>query len=56
MEDVARFYDAGGGESTNRDSVLRPLGLSDDEIAALVPSLESLGREEAAFEPPDELP
>ncbi len=56
LEDVARFYDAGGGEGRNRDSLLRPLGLSDEEIAALVAFLESLGSEEAAFEPPDELP
>ena len=35
---------------------MQALGLSDDEIAALVAFLESLGSEEAAFEPPDELP
>ena len=54
MEDVTRFYDAGGGEGPNRDSVLTSLGLSHDEIAALVAVEESLGSEEAA--PPDEMP
>lgn len=42
LEVVVEFYNTGGGDSPNTDSALRPLGLSDDEVADLVAFLESL--------------
>ncbi|MCH9039198.1 MAG: photosynthetic protein synthase I [Chloroflexi bacterium] len=43
LEDVVRFYNDGGGANPNKDSRIRPLGLSGDEISDLVAFLESLG-------------
>jgi cytochrome c peroxidase len=42
LEDVVRFYDRGGIPHDGLDPLLRPLGLSDDEVEALVAFLESL--------------
>ena len=42
LEDVARFYNDGGGGGPNKDSLMRPLGLSEVEIASLVAFLGSL--------------
>ena len=44
----ADFYDAGGGDATNRAEFLRPLGLSDADKADLVAFLQSL-----TGDPPD---
>ena len=43
LEDVVRFYNDGGGANPNKDSRIRPLGLSGDEISDQVAFLESLG-------------
>jgi len=42
LEDVVRFYDRGGVPHDGLDPRIRPLGLSDAEVAALVAFLESL--------------
>ena len=53
LEDVVRFYDAGGRTGADADSVLRPLDLSDAEIAALIAFLGSLSGAETPFEEPE---
>ncbi len=42
LEEVVDFYNAGGGESANKDKRLKPLDLSDEEKAELVEFLKSL--------------
>jgi cytochrome c peroxidase len=42
LEDVVEFYNAGGGNDANKDAVLKPLGLTTEEKAALVAFLNSL--------------
>jgi cytochrome c peroxidase len=42
LADVVRFYDRGGHQHPGIDTRIRPLGLSEPEIAALVAFLESL--------------
>ena len=56
LEDVVRFYNAGGGDHANKDTVLAPLGLTESEISALVAFLEMLAGEETPVEAPAELP
>ncbi len=42
LTDVVRFYDRGGVPHDGLDPLIEPLGLRDDEVAALVAFLESL--------------
>ncbi len=42
LEEVVRFYNAGGIPHEGLDPLIRPLGLSDDEVRALVAFLEAL--------------
>ena len=42
LEQVVRFYDRGGQPHPGLDPIIRPLGLREDDIAALVAFLESL--------------
>jgi cytochrome c peroxidase len=42
LEEVVDFYNRGGGANPNRDPVLEPLGLSPDEVRALVAFLKAL--------------
>ena len=42
LEAVVRFYDRGAVPHEALDTRLRPLGLTEDEVAALVAFLESL--------------
>lgn len=42
LAQVVDFYDAGGGMSPNKSSMLKPLGLTADEKKALVAFLESM--------------
>jgi cytochrome c peroxidase len=42
LEEVVRFYDDGGHPHPGLDPMIRPLGLAEDEIAAIVAFLESL--------------
>ena len=53
LREVVEFYNAGGGSSSNKDAALRPLGLTDTEIADLVAFLESLGSPVEAEPEPD---
>ncbi len=46
MEEVVRFYNEGGGQHGNVDPVLKPLKLTEDEIASLVAFLSTLGSSE----------
>jgi len=45
LEDVVDFYNAGGGEDSNKDSAMRPLEMTDTEKASLVAFLKSLSGE-----------
>ncbi len=42
LAEVVAFYNAGGGDHSNQDPLLRPLNLTDAEQASLVAFLESL--------------
>jgi cytochrome c peroxidase len=42
LADVVDFYNRGGGADPNKDSRLRPLGLSKEERESLVAFLEAL--------------
>jgi cytochrome c peroxidase len=42
LEDVVEFYNKGGGENPNFDSVLGPLKLSEEEMRDLVTFLKAL--------------
>lgn len=52
LEAVVDFYNQGGRNSPNKDSLLVPLGLSEQEQQDLVAFLEALSGEETAVEPP----
>lgn len=51
LEDVVEFYDRGGGEHPNKDPLVKPLGLSQSDKAALVAFLQTLSGDEIV--PPD---
>ena len=53
LEAVIDFYDAGGGETPNKDPLLEPLGLSASEKAALVAFLESLAGDDLGIRSAD---
>ena len=53
LEDVVRFYDAGGGDVPNKDERLLPLNLTDVEIRDLVAFLQRLGSDEPPFSAPE---
>jgi cytochrome c peroxidase len=42
LQEVVEFYNRGGGANPNRDPALRPLGLSPEEVRALVAFLKAL--------------
>ncbi len=42
LEEVVEFYNQGGGESANKDPLIKPLNLSEEEKADLVEFLKSL--------------
>ncbi len=55
LQEVVEFYNAGGGENefaANKTDLIKPLGLSDDEVADLVAFLESLSGPEIKIKPP----
>jgi len=55
LGEVVAFYNAGGGENefaANKTDLIKPLGLSDDEMSDLVAFLESLSGPEIKIEPP----
>lgn len=53
LADVVAFYNDGGGNHSNKSSLLQPLNLSADEQAALVSFLESLCGDKITFDAPD---
>lgn len=55
LQDVVAFYDRGGGDVPGRSAMIRPLGLTTGERAALVAFLESLSGDEIAVETPKPL-
>lgn len=56
LDDVVRFYNDGGGDTQNKDNLLQPLNLTEDEIGSLVTFLRSLSSDEPPFDVPTELP
>jgi cytochrome c peroxidase len=44
LSDVVRYYQRGGNANDHLDPILKPLELSDDDVAALVAFLEALSR------------
>jgi cytochrome c peroxidase len=53
LEEVVAFYNEGGGETSNKDSVLKPLDLTAEEQDNLVSFLESLCGDKIIVEAPD---
>ena len=53
LEDVVRFYNRGAGQGDNTDPQLKPLGLTDEEIASLVAFLSSMRSEREPFDTPE---
>ena len=55
LREVVEFYNAGGGEnefSANKTKLLKPLGLSDEEMDDLVAFLEAFSGPELKIDPP----
>lgn len=52
LEEVVGFYDQGGGNHANKDPLLRPLALSEQERTSLVAFLESLCGDKIIIEKP----
>lgn len=52
LEDVVKFYNEGGGAHPNKSPLVKPLGLTDEEIANLVAFLESMSGEVPMYEAP----
>jgi cytochrome c peroxidase len=52
LPDVVEFYDRGGGDHANKSSLLKPLGLTNDQKADLIAFLESLTGDALADTPP----
>ena len=61
LEEVVQFYNAGGGENeftdgtiaATKSDLIKPLGLSDDEVADLVAFLEAFSGDELVVEAPE---
>lgn len=56
LRDVVEFYNDGGGENefaANKSDLIKPLGLTSDEVDDLVAFLESLSGDEILIEEPD---
>jgi cytochrome c peroxidase len=53
LEEVVAFYKAGGGDDSNKDSLLRPLTLTEQEQAALVAFMRSLCGDKIIVEQPE---
>ncbi len=53
LEEVVDFYNGGGGDIKEKDPLLRPLGLTSDEKAALIAFLESLSGKPIRIKPPE---
>ncbi len=53
LEEVVAFYNAGGGDTPNKDPQIYPLGLTSDEQSDLVAFLESLCGDRVTDEAPE---
>ena len=53
LEEVVEFYNDGGGDNPNLDPLIRPLGLTANEIADVVAFLESLTGDPIIIQQPD---
>ena len=53
LEEVVEFYNEGGGDDPNLDPLVRPLGLTADEIGDVVAFLESLTGDAIIIQAPD---
>ena len=53
LEEVVDFYDKGGGEHPNKDRLLKPLDLTDEEKEDLIAFLDALTGDPSEIEEPD---
>ena len=53
LTEVVEFYNDGGGQNPNLDPLVRPLGLTADEIADVVAFLHSVTGDPIIIQPPD---
>ncbi len=53
LEEVIAFYNAGGGDDPNKDPLLQPLNLTEQEQAALVAFVQSLCGDKIIVEQPE---
>jgi cytochrome c peroxidase len=53
LEEVVAFYNAGGGDDPNKDALLQPLNLTEQEQAALVAFMQSLCGDKIIVEQPE---
>ncbi len=53
LEDVVEFYNQGGGKSENKDSMLKPLNLTEQEKTDLIAFLEGLTGDYLEIDEPD---
>lgn len=53
LEDVVNYYNAGGGAHANKSELIKPLGLTAEEVGYLVAFLESMSGEVPMFEKPE---
>ncbi len=56
LEEVVAFYNRGGGEAANKTPLLKPLGLSEDEVKDLVAFLEALSMDKPLLMEAPKLP
>ena len=52
LEEVIAFLNRGGGEDSNRSSLMKPLGLTEQEQKDLLAFLHALKGEEIPFDMP----
>lgn len=53
LKDVVDYYNQGGGNHPNKSPLMKPLGLTDDEVNALVAFLESMSGESPQVDTPE---
>lgn len=53
LRDVVDYYNKGGGDHANKSNLIKPLGLTEQEVNALVAFLESLSGEPPKVEAPE---
>lgn len=53
LREVVEFYDRGGGPDTGKSELMRPLGLTPEEIGDLLTFLDALTGDQVVVEPPE---